>query len=200
MTITTKLNRCGRARRNHDHCQLKRIMWTDWTIRPHPNPKPLEKLRIVNGGPFFPHDPLKSHQLQAGFIQNHAWGDFPPKSPSPRIKPTFTLKLHVQHKLNLHKSTARVHTADRLACVCCELSKKVRKFVSNNAMHIPFSVSIKSCMTPLNRHGPGNSPLSKVARLLSLLARLVGRLDGENQSVFPYLCVWGLRISVSLKT
>ena len=33
------------------------MMWIEQTRKPHPNPKPLEKLRIVDGGPFFPHDP-----------------------------------------------------------------------------------------------------------------------------------------------
>ena len=33
------------------------IMWKERTRKPHPNPKPLEKLRIVDGGPFFLHDP-----------------------------------------------------------------------------------------------------------------------------------------------
>ena len=33
-------------------------MWKEQTGKPHPNHKPLEKLRIVDGGPFFSHDPL----------------------------------------------------------------------------------------------------------------------------------------------
>ena len=42
-------------------------MWKERTRKPHPNPKPLEKLRIVDGGPFFPHDPelLANEELLA---------------------------------------------------------------------------------------------------------------------------------------
>ena len=32
-------------------------MWKKRTRKQHPNPKPLEKLKIVDSGPFFPHDP-----------------------------------------------------------------------------------------------------------------------------------------------
>ena len=32
------------------------IVWKELTRKPHPNPKPFEKLRVVNSGPFFPHD------------------------------------------------------------------------------------------------------------------------------------------------
>ena len=45
---------------------LSRIMWKERTRKPHPNPKPLEKLRIVDGGPFFPHDPL-SHMHRSRY-------------------------------------------------------------------------------------------------------------------------------------
>ena len=41
-------------------------MWKEWTRKPHLNPKPLEKLRIVNSGLFFPHDPIK-------FLLGWAW-------------------------------------------------------------------------------------------------------------------------------
>ena len=33
-------------------------MIQEQTRKPHPNPKLLEKLWIVDGGPFFPHDPV----------------------------------------------------------------------------------------------------------------------------------------------
>ena len=33
-------------------------MWKEQTRKPHSKPKLLEKLRIVDGGPFFPHDPV----------------------------------------------------------------------------------------------------------------------------------------------
>ena len=39
-----------------------RIMRKERTRKPHPNPKPLEQLRIVDGGPFFPHDPKLTMQ------------------------------------------------------------------------------------------------------------------------------------------
>ena len=38
--------------------QANQIMWKERTRKPYPNPKPLEKLRIVDSGPFFPHDPV----------------------------------------------------------------------------------------------------------------------------------------------
>ena len=59
-------------------------------------------------------------------------------------------------------------------------------------MHIPFSVSMYDTPEP----APGNSLLAKLSSSAGGL--LSSRLDGENQSVFPYLCVWGLRISFSL--
>ena len=56
---------------------------------------------------------------------------------------------------------------------------------------IPFSVSMYDTPTGTG----GQLTFGKSSSAGGLLS---SRLEGENQSVFPYLCVWGLRISISL--
>ena len=78
-----------------DDVHLEQVFppWIMWNRKPHPNPKPLEKLRIIVSGLFLPHDPPPLSSVCFSLQINH-----------PFTSPTHTFSSVGQQHLGFHET------------------------------------------------------------------------------------------------